>query len=91
MNLLIEWNNLVLDAIRALGKLPVESRERNRGGPPQIARSLAVMSHGIIFPQGATHYSKHGLSLKASYPPMATRQSVHETASRSTDNPEITE
>ncbi|MGB3916231.1 MAG: hypothetical protein WBL07_02235, partial [Thiothrix litoralis] len=46
-------------------------------------KRLDVMSHGIIFPQGATHYSKHGLSLKASYPPMATRQSVHETASRS--------
>jgi hypothetical protein len=40
-----------------------------------------VMSHGIIFPQGATHYSKHGLSLKASYPHMVTRQSVYETAS----------
>ncbi|WP_308873809.1 vanadium-dependent haloperoxidase [Thiothrix subterranea] len=48
MNLLIEWNNLVLDAIRALGKLPVESKERNRGGPPQIARSLGII-YTIIY------------------------------------------
>ncbi|MBB1077044.1 vanadium-dependent haloperoxidase [Rhodoferax sp. 4810] len=43
MNLLIDWNNLTLDAIRAIGKLPFTSADRERGGPPQVARSLSVI------------------------------------------------
>lgn len=43
MNLLIDWNNIALDAIRAVGKLPFTSADRERGGPPQVARSLSVI------------------------------------------------
>lgn len=43
MNLILQWNNIALDAIRALGRLPDTNPERARGGPPQVARSLAVI------------------------------------------------
>lgn len=43
MNLILQWNAIALNAIRALGKLPDTSTERARGGPPQVARSLGVI------------------------------------------------
>lgn len=43
MNLIIEWNNIALDAIRAIGKLPFSSADRERGGPPQVARSIGII------------------------------------------------
>lgn len=43
MNLILQWNAIALDAIRALGKLPDSSPDRSRGGPPQVARSIAVI------------------------------------------------
>lgn len=43
VNLIVAWNNVALEAIRALGKLPFTSRDRERGGPPQVARSLGVI------------------------------------------------
>ncbi|MDP3522341.1 MAG: vanadium-dependent haloperoxidase [Hydrogenophaga sp.] len=48
MNLIIEWNNILLDAIRALGRLPATSPDRDRGGPPQVARSIAIV-HTAMF------------------------------------------
>lgn len=43
MNLILQWNAVALEAIRALGKLPETSPDRGRGGPPQVARSLGVI------------------------------------------------
>jgi len=43
MNLIIAWNNITLDAIRAIGKLPFSSPDRERGGPPQVARSIGII------------------------------------------------
>ena len=43
MNLILEWNNIMLEAIRAVGKLPPSSRNRDRGGPPQVARSISII------------------------------------------------
>lgn len=43
MNLLLQWNHVLLDAIRALGKLPATSPDRARGGPPQVARSIGIV------------------------------------------------
>lgn len=43
MNLVLSWNAVALEAIRALGQLPFSSPDRNRGGPPQVARSLGVI------------------------------------------------
>ncbi|MDZ4152835.1 DUF6851 domain-containing protein, partial [Methylicorpusculum sp.] len=43
MNLIIDWNNIALDAIRAVGKLPFSSPDRERGGPPQVARSIGII------------------------------------------------
>jgi hypothetical protein len=42
MNLIVEWNHLALEAIRALGKLPSTDPDRGRGGPPQVARTLSI-------------------------------------------------
>lgn len=42
-NLILQWNAIALEAIRALGKLPETSPHRSRGGPPQVARSLGVI------------------------------------------------
>ena len=47
MNLLLAWNNVLLDAIRQLGKLPAHSPDRVRGGPPQVARSIGVVYTAI--------------------------------------------
>jgi hypothetical protein len=47
MNLIVEWNNILLEAIRAVGKLPSNSPERERGGPPQVARSIAIVYTAI--------------------------------------------
>jgi hypothetical protein len=41
MNLIIDWNNVALEAIRHVGKLPAP--QSMRGGPPQVARSLAII------------------------------------------------
>lgn len=41
MNLIVAWNHVVLDAIRNVGKLP--TKDFKRGGPPQVARSIAVI------------------------------------------------
>lgn len=43
MNLIIQWNRVMLDAIRQLGKLPSTSPDRARGGPPQVARSIGIV------------------------------------------------
>lgn len=43
MNLILEWNNIMLEAIRAVGKLPFSSPDRDRGGPPQVARSICIL------------------------------------------------
>lgn len=43
MNLILQWNDIALEAIRALGQLPFNSAHRNRGGPPQVARSLGIV------------------------------------------------
>jgi hypothetical protein len=43
MNLIIDWNNIMLDAIRSIGKLPFSSPDRDRGGPPQVARSIGII------------------------------------------------
>jgi len=48
MNLIVEWNHLALEAIRALGKLPSTDPDRARGGPPQVARTLGIF-HTAIF------------------------------------------
>ena len=47
-NLIIEWNNILLEAVRALGRLPATSPDRDRGGPPQVARSIAIV-HTAMF------------------------------------------
>jgi hypothetical protein len=44
VNLIVQWNNIALDGVRALGQLPFTSPDRARGGPPQVARTI-----GIIF------------------------------------------
>ena len=43
MNLIVEWNNIMLEAIRAVGRLPFTSLDRERGGPPQVARSIGIV------------------------------------------------
>lgn len=43
MNLIIEWNHIMLEAVRALGRLPLSSPQRARGGPPQVARSIGIL------------------------------------------------
>lgn len=43
MNLILEWNNILLEAIRAVGRLPLNSADRDRGGPPQVARSIGIV------------------------------------------------
>lgn len=47
MNLIIEWNAILLEAIRAVGQLPLTSRDRDRGGPPQVARSIGIFHTAI--------------------------------------------
>lgn len=47
MNLIVEWNNILLEAIRAVGKLPPSSQDRDRGGPPQVARSIGIVYTAI--------------------------------------------
>jgi hypothetical protein len=43
MNHIVEWNNIMLEAVRALGRLPFNNPNRDRGGPPQVARSIAIL------------------------------------------------
>jgi PAP2 superfamily len=43
MNLILEWNNILLEAIRNVGKLPPTSPDSSRGGPPQVARSIGIV------------------------------------------------
>lgn len=47
MNPVLAWNLVALDAIRQLGKLPFGNADRNRGGPPQVARSLGVIYSAV--------------------------------------------
>lgn len=47
MNLIVEWNNILLEAIRAVGRLPGSSPDRERGGPPQVARSIGIVYTAI--------------------------------------------
>ena len=47
MNLIVEWNNIMLEAIRAVGRLPFSSPDRERGGPPQVARSIGIVYTSI--------------------------------------------
>ena len=47
MNLIVEWNNIMLEAIRAVGRLPFTSPDRERGGPPQVARSIGIVHTAI--------------------------------------------
>ena len=43
MNLIIEWNHILLEAIRNVGKLGPSNPEFSRGGPPQVARSIGIV------------------------------------------------
>lgn len=46
MNLIVQWNNILLEAIRNVGKLPIHgplAAQRARGGPPQVARSIGIV------------------------------------------------
>ncbi|HQQ35208.1 MAG TPA: vanadium-dependent haloperoxidase [Rugosibacter sp.] len=43
MNLILEWNHILLEAIRNVGKLPPSSPDLSRGGPPQVARSIGIV------------------------------------------------
>lgn len=43
MNLVIGWNDIALEGIRALGQLPFSSADRGRGGPPQVARTVGIL------------------------------------------------
>lgn len=43
MNLILEWNHILLEAIRNIGKLPPSSPDLSRGGPPQVARSIGIV------------------------------------------------
>jgi len=43
MNLIVNWNSIALEGIRALGQLPFSSAQRNRGGPPQVARTVGII------------------------------------------------
>ena len=45
MNLIVEWNNIMLDAIRAVGELPFSSPNHERGRPPSKAWSPARWGH----------------------------------------------
>lgn len=41
-----EWNHILLEAIRNVGKLPINgtlAKHRARGGPPQVARSIGIV------------------------------------------------
>lgn len=46
MNLILDWNHILLEAIRNVGRLPGHgplARQRARGGPPQVARSIGIV------------------------------------------------
>ena len=43
MNLVLAWNNIALEGVRALGQIPFSSAHRNRGGPPQVARTVGIV------------------------------------------------
>ena len=46
MNLVLQWNHILLEAIRHVGKLPIHgalAKHRARGGPPQVARSIGIV------------------------------------------------
>lgn len=47
MNIIIEWNNILLEAVRSIGKLPSTSPDIGRGGPPQVARSISIVYTSI--------------------------------------------
>lgn len=54
MNLLLTWNQIALEAIRELGRLPESNPNRSRGGPPQVARSLGVI-HACVYDAWAAY------------------------------------
>lgn len=43
MNLVLQWNEVVLSAVRALGRFVADPAQQRRGGPPQVARSLGCI------------------------------------------------
>lgn len=43
MNLIVEWNHILLEAIRNVGKLGPSNPDFQRGGPPQVARSIGIV------------------------------------------------
>jgi len=50
VNLILQWNHILLEAIRNVGKLPQHgtlARHRARGGPPQVARSIGIVYTAI--------------------------------------------
>lgn len=47
MNVVLEWNQIALEGIRSLGKLPSNDADRARGGPPQVARTLGIIHTAI--------------------------------------------
>jgi hypothetical protein len=47
MNLILEWNHILLEAIRNVGKLPPSNPNISRGGPPQVARSIGIVYTAI--------------------------------------------
>lgn len=50
MNLILQWNAILLEAIRNVGKLPLHGsqvKHRARGGPPQVARSIGIVYTAI--------------------------------------------
>lgn len=42
-NLIVQWNEIALMAIRGLGRAVPDEAQRRRGGPPQVARSLGII------------------------------------------------
>jgi PAP2 superfamily len=46
-NLIVQWNEVALLAIRALGRSVPDDAQRRRGGPPQVARSLGIIYTAI--------------------------------------------
>ncbi|MBK7416516.1 MAG: hypothetical protein IPJ38_16930 [Dechloromonas sp.] len=47
MNLILEWNHIMLEAIRNVGKLSPTSPDLSRGGPPQVARSISIIYSAV--------------------------------------------
>jgi hypothetical protein len=74
MNLIVEWNNVALEAIRTIGKLPFSSPDRERGGPPQVARSI-----GIIYTAMYDAWAAYDNIAKTSHSPTPRRPAAQRT------------